>query len=845
MTERIRIVLEVDGNQQATARLGEVRRASEVLGQQGKVTAGEVSLVKGALDGAGHSAADAGGRISILTGVLQGLGSAVTVGAVFQATKALSRVSQEFEAVDEKLLAVTGSTEAAGRAQAFAAAEAERLGLNTLTLSGAYAQLLAATRGTALEGEKGQQVYSALAEASAKLRLSTADTEGVMRALTQIVSKGVLSAEELRGQLGDRLPGAFQIAARAMGVSTAEMDRMLERGEILADDFLPRFADELRRSLGTDAATQVETTTASFARLGNEIRLVGRALGDLINAGAAPTAGFLADYLRAARQADAGVASGLIKGGAAGGLVAGLPGAVIGGLGNAGRNAFEIYQQLQLIDGERRFGITRPDLGALVDRATRPAANDPFGASGRLGPGFPDPGLQGLSLLSSGVDQLSGKELEAQARRTAAEQARTQRERDADLRQELATRQRLVQAVLAEQERAEEAVQARREKNAVLQAELDLGRRLTLAEQEQVRLGVEQGPQQRESLGTLLSQGAALEEQLRLLRAQGAEAARQRESARERVDGLLQPTGRRDRREDLGRAQSVSAIEALAAQDRLANETEYTRTLVDIEADRLANRRESLLAQEEIEERARQARERADRDYGRRAVAIEQETADAKRAVMLQQLDALSGVLGQAANVASTFGERGFQVYKALKIAEATIAIPSMTMKAYESALAVPVIGPVLAPIAAGVAAAAGLVQLSLIQKASYSGSRELGGSTKPGAMYRVGERGKPEIYEEGGEFYLVTGSRDGRVVPARRDGAGATVVGGGGGDVYVNVYGAPGQPQVRQRQSDRGREIDLVFAAVEDRLVAGVASGTGRLNQQMQKSFRLQRNVR
>ena len=44
-----------------------------------------------------------------------------------------------------------------------------------------------------------------------------------MLALAQMASKGTVQAEELRGQLGERLPGAFKIAAAAMGVTQAEL----------------------------------------------------------------------------------------------------------------------------------------------------------------------------------------------------------------------------------------------------------------------------------------------------------------------------------------------------------------------------------------------------------------------------------------------------------------------------------------------------------------------------------------------------------------------------------------------------------------------------------------------
>jgi len=98
--------------------------------------------------------------------------------------------------------------------------------------------------------------------------LSAGDTSGVLLALQQMVSKGTVSAEELRGQLGERLPGAFQIAARSMGVTTAELGKMLEQGQIMAADFLPRFAEQLRQELGgaaEEAGSRFEAATNRMA----------------------------------------------------------------------------------------------------------------------------------------------------------------------------------------------------------------------------------------------------------------------------------------------------------------------------------------------------------------------------------------------------------------------------------------------------------------------------------------------------------------------------------------------------------------------------------------------------
>lgn len=142
-----------------------------------------------------------------------------------------------------------------------------RLGLEFTSTAKAYSQFSAAAKGTALEGDKARAVFESVAKASSVMGLSAADTSGVLLALQQMISKGTVQAEELRGQLGERLPGAFQIAAKAMGVTTGELGKMLEQGQVIADDFLPKFAAALDKNLGGAAEKAANRLDASVNRL--------------------------------------------------------------------------------------------------------------------------------------------------------------------------------------------------------------------------------------------------------------------------------------------------------------------------------------------------------------------------------------------------------------------------------------------------------------------------------------------------------------------------------------------------------------------------------------------------
>ena len=152
-----------------------------------------------------------------------------------------------FDSLERSMYAVTGSATAAAETLGFIRKEADRLGQNFYNLAPEFKNIAAAARGTAMEGEEVRKLFTAITGASTALGLSMDDTHGTLRALQQMMSKGKIQAEELRGQLGERLPGALKMMADGMGVSTAELNKMMEQGKLLADDALPKLTVQINK----------------------------------------------------------------------------------------------------------------------------------------------------------------------------------------------------------------------------------------------------------------------------------------------------------------------------------------------------------------------------------------------------------------------------------------------------------------------------------------------------------------------------------------------------------------------------------------------------------------------
>lgn len=220
------------------------------------------------------------------------------------AVRATVTAAADMQAITSGLTLAAGAAQGASGEMAFLREEAERLGLNLRRTAGAYASLTAAASGTSLQGQASREIFLGVSEAMTALGRDSVATEGALRAIEQMISKGNVQAEELRGQLGERLPGAFQIAARAMGVTTSELNDMLEAGDVLAEDLLPKLAAELRATFGAQAMNQARGARAEINRFSNAIFELQVAAAD---------SGFLAGFTDGLRALTEALAQGQVR----------------------------------------------------------------------------------------------------------------------------------------------------------------------------------------------------------------------------------------------------------------------------------------------------------------------------------------------------------------------------------------------------------------------------------------------------------------------------------------------------------------------------------------------------
>lgn len=219
--------------------------------------------------------ADRSGKKFTATTVAMGVGferavAAITAGSI-QMVKSVFDTGIQMQALQNKMTASIGSSYAAADALLFVSDQSQKLGLDFQSSANSFANFSASALRSGLTLDQTQKIFTSVAEAATALHLSADQTSSAFLALEQMASKGTVQMQELKLQLAQALPGAFEIMAKAMGVTTQQLNVMMQKGQVLASDVLPKLGDELHAEFGERAVQASNSAQASINRLHNAI----------------------------------------------------------------------------------------------------------------------------------------------------------------------------------------------------------------------------------------------------------------------------------------------------------------------------------------------------------------------------------------------------------------------------------------------------------------------------------------------------------------------------------------------------------------------------------------------
>lgn len=144
--------------------------------------------------------------------------------------------------------------------------QSDRIGISFEEAAKGYAKFAAAAKLAGRGTKEIHYVAEAFLEVGRVANLTNDDIGGVFKALEQIYSKGKVQAEELRGQLGDRLFGAFEIAALALKDQFPDLDKAMKDGLITSEQLLA-IAEKYRQTVANRLPTAMESLASNQARL--------------------------------------------------------------------------------------------------------------------------------------------------------------------------------------------------------------------------------------------------------------------------------------------------------------------------------------------------------------------------------------------------------------------------------------------------------------------------------------------------------------------------------------------------------------------------------------------------
>ena len=206
--------------------------------------------VKGAIKGAGIGlAVDA-----VAGGISYGKEAAVYASEIEKLRIALKGVTKDQETF-EKGLAVISET-------------SKKLNVPIAASTRQFTTLSASVLGAGGTIEDAETVFTGVSNAIKATGGNAEDVQSAIRAMSQIFGKGKVSAEELQGQLGERLAGAVVKFAEANGSSLQKLQKDLRDGTVGLDQVIT-FAEKLN----VDFAATAEKVANSSADAGQRLKV--------------------------------------------------------------------------------------------------------------------------------------------------------------------------------------------------------------------------------------------------------------------------------------------------------------------------------------------------------------------------------------------------------------------------------------------------------------------------------------------------------------------------------------------------------------------------------------------
>lgn len=191
-------------------------------------------------------------------------------GALEGANKSIDAFNAKQAINNQLALSVGNDNSKIADEYAYIRGQADRLGLSFESAAKGYAKFSAAASLAGRDSQEIKYIFESFAEVGRVAGLSAENMDGVFKALEQVISKGSIQAEELRGQLGDRLFGAFQVAAQALKSEFPNLDKAMKAGKVTSEQ-LVKIAEKYKEIVGDRLPEATRSLAANQDRLNSSL----------------------------------------------------------------------------------------------------------------------------------------------------------------------------------------------------------------------------------------------------------------------------------------------------------------------------------------------------------------------------------------------------------------------------------------------------------------------------------------------------------------------------------------------------------------------------------------------
>jgi tape measure domain-containing protein len=198
-----------------------------------------------------------------------------------QAAGAAAEYSANLRKLRIALFGVTSSSEEYQDSLAFITQTTKDFAIPQEVVTRQFTRLQASVQGAGGNIEDTKVAFNGIVAAVRATGGSLADVDAALTATAQVFSKGKVSAEELRQQIGERLPGAFTLFAESVGLTPQELDKALEDGKVSLQDF-QTFAEALFERYGENAQQIADGPESAGDRLQVALSELNQNVGELL-----------------------------------------------------------------------------------------------------------------------------------------------------------------------------------------------------------------------------------------------------------------------------------------------------------------------------------------------------------------------------------------------------------------------------------------------------------------------------------------------------------------------------------------------------------------------------------